>query len=149
MWATPFQPWMSVWERQSEGRLTLAGLFSAFGLLAVTLAAIGLYGVLAYAVGQRMREFAVRIALGALPKDLRRVVLRDAAIMILGGTAIGAFLAMAGSRLLDLWLFNVPPTDVVSLVGAEVALLLVAFLACLAPAGRAAKADPLQIIRSL
>ncbi len=144
-----FQPWFVMWQRQADVRMTLAWLFAVFGLVAVGLAAIGLYGVLAYAVGQRMREFAVRIALGAVSRDLRNLVLRNAAVMILGGTAIGGFLAMTGSRLLDFWLFDVPPTDAVSLVGAELLLLGVAFLACLAPAERAAKADPLQIIRAL
>lgn len=149
MFTTGFQSWLLQWQRQVDGRLTLAGLFAVFGLLAVGLGGIGLYGVLAYAVGQRMREFAVRVALGAVPRDLQRLVLRDGAIMILGGTAAGAFLGMAGSRLLDFWLFDVAPTDVVSLVSAEAALLLAAFAACIAPARRAAKADPVQIIRAL
>lgn len=143
-----FQSWLVNWQRQVGGRLTLASLFGFFGLLAVGLAAVGLYGVLAYSVGQRMREFALRVALGALPRDLQRLVIRDGALMILGGIALGPVLGMAGSQLLEFWLWDISPTDVVSLVGAEIALLLVAFAACYGPARRAAKADPLQIIRA-
>lgn len=142
------QRFMAGWEGQREARNLLARLFGVFGLLALGLGAIGLYGVLAYSVGQRMREFGVRIALGARPRDLKTLVLRDAAVMILGGTAIGAWLAMSGAYFLELWLFNVPPTDAVSLIGAEAVLLVVAFVACLAPARRATQADPLQIIRA-
>ena len=143
-----FRAWMAAWESQRDTRQFLAGVFGTFALLALGLAAVGLFGVLSYSVGQRMREFGVRVALGARPGDLSRLVIRDASVVILGGTAVGAWLAMSGSVLLDYWLFDIPPTDVISLVAAELILVAVAFAACLSPAVRAARSDPLVILRA-
>jgi ABC-type antimicrobial peptide transport system permease subunit len=142
------RPWLSNFESMVQAREFLVSLFVAFGTFALGLAAVGLYGVLAYAVGQRMREFAVRVALGARPRDVLRLVLHDGLVMVLAGTAAGAFLAMWTARLLRTWLYDVSPMDASSLVMAELALFAVSLLACLAPALRATRANPLEILRA-
>ncbi len=96
-----------------------------------------------------MREFAVRIAVGAPSQDVLKLVAHDAAVMILAGTAIGAFLAMWGSTLLGDWLYNVYHTDALSLVMAELVLFAAGFAACLQPALRAMRADPIEILRAI
>ncbi len=130
-------------------RVFLARMFVAMGFAALALAALGLYGVLAYAVGQRMREFAVRIALGAEPRQLFRMVLHDGAVMLLAGTGIGAFVALATTRYLDAVIEIVFRTDVWSLVGAEALLIAVGLAAAWGPARRAVKANPLDILRAV
>ena len=125
-------------------------IFAAFGLFALALSTIGVYGVLNYAVGQRIREFATRIALGALMPDVFRIVMRDAVVMVLAGTGIGALFGMGFSILLASFAFNVraPVADVWALVWAEGILMAVSIVACLGPARRAARADPLGIMRA-
>lgn len=113
------------------------------------LAAVGLYGVLSYAVSQRLREFGIRAALGAVRGDLVRLLVRDAAVMVLAGVAIGAFLAMLGPQLVEGWLYNVPPTDAASLVAAEAVLFVAAVLACFVPAFRASRANPIEVLRAI
>jgi predicted permease len=131
-----------------ETRRFLAGLFTAFALFALVLAAVGLYAVLAYAVSQRVREFGVRVALGADARNLRRLVLHDGAVMVLGGIATGTWIALGQSSLLDFWLYDLHPTDVLSLVIAETILLSAAMAACWLPARRAAQTDPGEILRA-
>ena len=140
--------WRGQFESEVRTRSFLAGLFGVFGLFALALAAVGLYGVLTYAVSQRMREFGVRLALGAQTRDVLRLVLHDGAVMILAGTGLGAFIAMWAGTLLQQWLYSVPPTDVVSLLGAEVVLVIVSLIACLVPALHATTADPLETLRA-
>ncbi len=119
------------------------------GVIALALAALGLYGVLSYAVTQRMRELGVRLALGAEPRGLFRMVLHDAAVMVLAGIGVGAFFALAAARLLDAVLVAVLPSDVVSLAAAEAVLCAAGLLAALGPARRAARSDPLDILRAV
>lgn len=137
--------------RQAElaSRGFLAKVFVAMGAVALGLAALGLYGVLAYAVSRRMREFAVRIALGAESRQLYRMVLHDGTVMLLAGIGLGAFVALAASRYLDAVLVAVLPSDVISLAISEAVLLVVGLTAALAPARRAARADPLAIVRAV
>lgn len=137
-------------QRQSEitSRGFLAKVFVGMGAVALALAGLGLYGVLAYSVGRRMREFAVRLALGCEPKALRRMVLHDGFVMLLAGIGVGAFFALAASRWLDSVLIAVLPSDVISLVACELLLFTVGLAAALAPARRAAKANPLEILRA-
>ncbi len=136
-------------EATLASRRFLAKMFVSMGGVALALAALGLYGVLAYAVGQRMREFAVRIALGAEPRQLFRMVLHDGAVMLLAGTGIGAFVALATTKYLDAVIEVVFRTDVWSLVGAEAVLIAVGLAAALGPARRAVKANPLDILRAV
>lgn len=124
-------------------------LFAAFGAIALGLAAVGLYGLLAFVVAQRRREFAVRSALGATGRQMARLVLHDAAVMVLAGTGIGAFLAMWLARSLDAMLYSVFYTDAVALLIAEGVLIAVAVVACLVPARRAARAEPAEVLRAV
>lgn len=129
--------------------LSLMRAFLTVGLASLALAAAGLFAVMSYMVNQRMREFAVRVAIGAQRQHLWRIVLRDGAGMALGGTAIGAFGGFfAGSLLGRGGLYGVNPTDVISLVMAEAVLLAVAFGMCVVPAIRASRADPVEILRA-
>jgi len=106
-----------------------------------------LFAVLSYMVNQRMREFAVRVAIGAQRRHVWQLVIRDAAQMALAGTALGAFGGFAvGTKLVGL--YRTPPTDVVALIAAEAILLIVTLSACTVPAIRATRADPVEILRA-
>jgi predicted permease len=129
-------------------RTFLANLFVTMGSFALILAAVGIYGVLAYAVNRRLREFAVRVALGAQRSDLLKAVMHDGLVMTLAGTGLGAFVALWSSYLLESFLEDVYPTDVLTLVLAECVLIVVTIAACLAPALRAMRADPIEILRA-
>lgn len=121
----------------------------AFGLAgaALLLAAVGLYGSMAHAVGQRTREIGVRMALGAVPGDVRRMVIREGVWLGLAGTAAGAVLGFVLARQLEHRLFGVTPADPQSFAAAAVLLALVALLASWIPARRAARINPLQALR--
>ncbi len=123
-------------------------LLSGFGLVALLLVAIGLYGVMASAVRERTRELGVRAALGASPERLRREVLQQAFTVAGAGALVGIAGALATSRLLGSLLFQVSPTDPVALVGACGLLLVVALLAAFIPARRATAIDPAQALRA-
>jgi ABC-type antimicrobial peptide transport system permease subunit len=112
------------------------------------LGAAGLFSVMSYSVGQRLREFAVRQALGASPHDVLRLVMRGALELALGGTAFGALLSFWASAGISTVLFGVKNTDPVALVIAEVTLLAVTMAAALVPALRAMRADPVEVLRA-
>lgn len=126
----------------------IARMFIVFGGIALGLSAVGLYCLLSFTVAERRRELAVRRALGASGGTCATMVVRDAAIMVLAGTGAGAFLAMWLARLLDSMLYSVFYTDVAVLVMSEALLLIVASAACLVPAARAARSDPMEILRA-
>ena len=127
----------------------VAKLFVAFGAVALTLAAVGLYCLLAFTVAERRREFAVRRALGATGAQIGRIVLGDAAVMVLAGTGIGAFVAMWLARSLDTLLYDVFYTDVGALIVAEIVVILVSLVACVIPTHRASRSDPVDVLRSV
>jgi predicted permease len=133
-------------ESLAQERL-IGTLSSFFGLLSLSLAGIGLYGVLAYAVSQRTREIGIRIALGAQPGAVLRIVLRQGLILTLLGVGIGLAASLGATRLLESQLFGVTPTDPVTFVVAPILLLTVALLAGFVPARRATNVDPLIAIR--
>jgi predicted permease len=124
------------------------GLLTLFGALAVILAAIGIYGVSHYAVAERTREMGVRMALGASPAALVVQVIREGVTMPLVGIALGAGLALSTTRLLSHLLFGVAATDPLTFTTVLAALVGVAFVACVIPARRAARVDPLTALRS-
>ncbi len=122
-------------------------LLSAFAALALTLAAIGIYGVMSYAVSQRTEEFGIRMALGARSGDVLRLVLRSAVVLLVLGAVIGLGGAFYLSRLLRSMLFQVSPADVWTYVTIMALLAGVALLACYLPARRATRVDPLVALR--
>ena len=126
----------------------LARLFAAFSAFALVLSGVGLYGVVAYAVSRRMREFAVRVALGARRRHVVRLVLHDVVVMALAGIGIGAFVALVAAPAVNKDAYGTPYEAVLALVAAEAVLALVAVLACVGPLRRAAAADPVEILRA-
>jgi putative ABC transport system permease protein len=122
-------------------------LVLVFSSLALILAAIGIYGVLAYSVTERTRELGIRIALGATPVEVVRLVLANSARLAIPGLLIGVAVALVGSRLLASFLFQVHSTDPLTFVGASLVLLAVALGAGYLPARRASRIDPLVTIK--
>jgi predicted permease len=134
--------------RQTRSWTLGATMFSIFGALALLLAAIGLYSVVAFTVAQRLHEFGVRVALGATSRSLLQLTILRGVIPVAAGIAAGIVIALAASRLLEDLLFEVSPRDPVVLVGGSLLLLVVAILASLAPALRATRVDPMLALRS-
>jgi len=125
-----------------------ARLLALFSVLALMLAAIGIYGVLAYSVAERTHEIGIRVALGAQARDVSRMVLRRTLALSLPGVAIGVAGALAVTRVLDRLLFGVKPNDPATLVVVAALLASVALVAALVPARRAARVDPVIALRS-
>ena len=122
-------------------------LLAVFALLALTLAAVGIYGVISYSVAQRTREVGIRMALGAKTIDVLKLVIRDGLKLVLIGVAIGLAGALLLTRLMTTLLFGVTATDAVTYVTVALTLIIVALLACCIPARRATKVDPLIALR--
>ena len=122
-------------------------LIGIFGAIALTLAAVGLYGVMAYSVTQRSHELGIRIAVGASPRDILRLVLGQGIRMTLLGAAFGLVASLFVTRALSSLLFGVSATDPVTFIAVPVVLALVAILACYLPARRAMRVDPIIALR--
>jgi putative ABC transport system permease protein len=118
-----------------------------FAGLGMFLAAIGVYGVISYAVEQRTHEFGIRATLGARDSDILRLVLREGFLVVLIGLAIGVGATYGATRLIANQLFGVTPMDPATIAVVALVLIIVAFLACYIPAKRAAKLDPLSALR--
>ena len=129
---------------QERFQALLLGLFAA---LALVLACIGLYGVISYAVAQRTHEIGVRMALGARPRDVLRLVLRQGMSLTIVGLVLGIAIGSVATRFLSDLLYGVTARDPLTFVGVPILLLLVAFLACYIPARRATRIDPLVALR--
>lgn len=130
----------------AQDRVT-ANLAAVFGLVALALAAIGLFGVLSYGVAQRRTEIGVRMALGANPGGVIALILRETSVLLLAGFGLGAALAFAAGRLIASQLFQVAPHDPLALSLAAALLLSVALGATYLPARRAARLDPVAALR--
>jgi predicted permease len=122
-------------------------VFGVFGVAALLLAAMGIYGVTAYAVAQRTQEIGIRMALGAQMSDVLKLVLRYGMSLVLVGSVIGLAGAYAITRVLSNLLFGVIPTDFATFAAVPLILLGVALVACLIPARKATKVDPLVALR--
>jgi putative ABC transport system permease protein len=122
----------------------LLGLFAALALL---LAAIGLYGLMAYSVSQRMSELGIRVALGASRQDILRLVLGHGSLLVVAGIGMGLLASVAAGRLISSLLFAVSPTDPKIFLAVATLLIAVAFIASYIPARRAMRVDPLVALR--
>ena len=124
-----------------------AVLLGFFALLALGLAAVGIYGVLSYSVSQRSREIGVRRALGAHRSHILGLVLRQGLLLTVAGLVLGVVGAIVGTRVLSSLLFGVELTDVTTYAAVPVLLGVVALVACYLPALRATRVDPLRALR--
>ena len=122
----------------------LLGLFAA---LALVLATIGIYGVLSFGVGQRTHEIGIRIALGAHPRDILRLIIRQGLQLVLVGLILGIGASLALTRFMSALLFEVSATDPITFTVVAVLLTIVALLACYIPARRAMRTDPMVALR--
>jgi predicted lysophospholipase L1 biosynthesis ABC-type transport system permease subunit len=137
-----------VLDAELTSRNTQITLVGAFAALALLLASVGLYGVLSYAVAQRTAEIGLRMALGAQAGNVVRGVLRSALVLAGVGVALGVVGALGVTRFLRSFLFDVSPTDPVTLGAVAVLLVVVTMLASWVPARRAASVDPISALRS-
>ena len=125
-----------------------ATMFAIFGVLALVLAAVGLYGVIAYDIAQRMREMGVRVALGAQSADIQRLVLWQGVRVAALGAALGGVLAFVAVRYVETLLFNTPARDPLAFIAAMGTILAVAVVATIIPARRATRVDPVTALRA-
>jgi len=125
----------------------MAMLSGFFGMLALLLACVGLYGILSYGVASRTNEIGIRMALGAQRRDVFWLILREALLLVTAGVAVGLPIIFAGARLASTLLFGLTPTDPVSLLLAALLMLAVAMVSCWIPARRATKVDPITALR--
>jgi putative ABC transport system permease protein len=134
-------------ERQTAARRLTMALVSLFAAVAMTLAAVGMYGLAAYTVTRRTREFGIRVALGARSRDVLRMVLREHLRLVAVGAAAGIVIALGLTRVMRTMLYDVSPTDVPTFVCTVAGLALVGLLAALVPARRATRVDPMVALR--
>ena len=122
-------------------------LLVAFSCVALVLAAVGIYGVISYSVIQRTHEMGIRMAIGAQRSDVLKLVVRQAMILAFAGVVIGLLAAWGLTRLIKSLLFNVSVTDPLTFAVISAVMFLIALLACLIPATRATRVDPLMALR--
>ena len=142
-----FQEYRTMVQESLLRERLMAQLSGFFGILALLLASIGLYGLLSYAVASRTNEIGIRMALGARTRDVVSLILKESLVLVLIGVGVGVPVVLYVVRFAESLLFELSPTDPVSLVGAGLMLLLVAALAGYLPARRATKVDPLVALR--
>ena len=136
-----------IWDDSIAPDRLLLMLLSTFAAVALILAGVGIYGVMAYSVTQRTHEIGIRMALGASAGGLRRMVLRQGMLPVLAGLGGGILTVLWAGRVLSSLLFQVSPRDPLILCGVAVLLMAVSALACLAPAVRATRVEPMSVLR--
>jgi ABC-type antimicrobial peptide transport system permease subunit len=138
-------------DEQIDGTLRRERLFatltSGFGVLALLLASIGIYGIMAYTVSGRTNEIGIRIALGAQTGQVLRTVLREAWWLALAGVGVGLIVALAMSRVIQSMLYGLRPTDPITSAAAATLLVAIALAASWIPARKAARIDPIHALR--
>jgi ABC-type antimicrobial peptide transport system permease subunit len=154
--AAAIDPAITIFDAQSMSEYISASLFGAkitadllslLSAIGLFLAAMGLYGVMAYSVAQRTREFGVRVAMGARQSDILGLILRESARLTLLGTAVGLVLAAVSTRVVANQMYQVSPLDPLTFCGVGLVLMVVAFSASYVPAWRAARVDPIVALR--
>lgn len=123
-------------------------LLTGFAIVALLLSAIGVYGLVAFSVGQRTQEIGIRVALGSSPAQVMRLVFRQGLGLTTAGAALGVFVGLFAARLLDSLLFHTSQRDPLAFGIAPLVLLAAAAIACWVPARRAVKVDPVTALRS-
>ena len=124
-----------------------AQLTGTMALLGLILAVVGVYSVVSYAAAQRTHEIGIRMALGATPQDILRMVLRQSVVIVGVGLAVGVAAAFAGTRAIASFIVGVRPTDAATFVTVVVLLAVIALIACWIPARRATRVNPLVALR--
>src|SRR6267378_5501620 len=137
--------WITTQQEYAQQRL-VATLFGIFSILALLLAAVGLYSVVSYSVATRTNEFGIRMALGAKAADVFRIVMTSTAVNVGGGLVAGILLSIALDKLATKWVTE-SSRDPLILAGVTLLLITAATLACLIPARRAASVDPMEALR--
>jgi putative ABC transport system permease protein len=135
-------------DRSLSDRWLTTTVFGGFAIVALVMAAVGVYGVVSYAVGQRAREFGIRIALGARKSELLMLVVRQGGVLLAWGLTIGIAASLVATRLLVQLLYEISRTDWISFLAAAILLAIVAIAASILPARRAACVDPMTLLRS-
>ena len=130
----------------SQPRFTML-LLAVFAVLALALAAVGVYGVMSFSVAQRTHELGIRMALGADARDVMKLVLREGLVIVSMGVGIGLALAFLATRLISSFLYNVSASDPLTFLSISLLLVGVALGACLVPGRRATKVDPMEALR--
>jgi putative ABC transport system permease protein len=148
--AVPLQSIGSMEGLQRAGLATRqlpAALLGLFAVLALTLAVVGIYGVISYSVSQRTNEIGIRMALGAARSDVLRLVIGQGMIPVCAGLVVGLCIAVAFGRTLSGVLYGINPTDPLTFAAVSLILMIIALLACATPARRAIRIDPLVALR--
>ena len=145
--ALTFRPLTSHVEASSNQERVVAMLSGFFGVLALLLAAVGLYGMMSYSVSRRRSEIGIRMALGAAPSGVIALVLRRAAVLIIGGIVAGGGIALWAAKFVSPLLFGLQPRDPVTLAAATLVLTVIGAVAGWVPARRAARIDPARVLR--
>jgi predicted permease len=136
-------------ERRFQQEKLFAQAYSLFGAVALVLAAVGLFGLMSYNVSRRTNEIGIRMALGAQRGDVLRLVMRESMVLVAAGIVVGLAVAIAASRFVATLLYNLPPTDVLSIALAIAVMALVSAVAGFIPARRASKVDPMVALHEL
>jgi ABC-type antimicrobial peptide transport system permease subunit len=145
--ASEFRPLETLVDKAVSPRRFVVILLSGFSSFALILASLGIYAVISYSVSQRTQEFGIRMALGAAPRDLLRLVLGKGMILAAAGAAAGLVGALGLTRMMSSMLYNVPPSDFATFVTVGLVLASVALAANYVPARRATKVDPVVALR--